>query len=705
MLSDLAYTLRQLPFVRILIPYVAGIYLQLQTQSNYGVYIYVLGIVFLIWVLYSSFAKQTYRYRFVYGIFLNLSLIILGVLSANVASPKKFNHYDKTSISTAIVTEPIEEKDNSFKTILKLVELKIGDSVYTDNHKIIAYLAKDSMSRKLIYGDKIVFSSKISDIQVAGNPYEFNYKKYLFGKKIIAQTYINTGNFQVIDKNCGYTIFSIAYAVRNYLSDIYTENNIQGQELAVLKAITYGDKSDLTKDTKKSYIAAGAMHVLAVSGLHVGIIYFLLNLILGRLDKLKYKNKNYGRYLKAVILLLSLWFFALLSGFSASVSRAAVMFSFFIIGSALNRPVSIYNSLAASAFLLLTINPFMLFEVGFQLSYIAVISIVYLQPKIEGLITVKNKILHWAWSLTSVSIAAQIGTGPVSLYYFHIFPNWFILANIIVIPAVTFIVYSAASLFLTSFIPFVSDLFSHILKYIVAGLNYSVEFIEKLPFSTTDNISFDSMNLIFTYLLFLSAILFLVLKKVKFLFGMLGIIVIILVAGSIKSYTYQTQKYIYIYNINKHKNINFIAGKNNIIACDSDLMKTKNLEFATKGNFLHLHNTVITYCNLNDSGLQNNKILKKKGNYFSFLGKTVLLADNSNQLKYTSNKKINIDYLILSQNIYVDIQGILNLYKPGIIIFDGTNKNFRINKWKEQCKKLNQKYWSIPKQGAFEAKL
>ena len=704
MLSELAYILRQLPFFRILLPFIGGVYFQLQTQSNFSGYAYILSFILLIWVIFDNFSKTIYKFRFVYGVIFYSVLVVLGIISVKISAPKRFNFYDKEITATAILTEPIDEKDNSYKTVLRLVEIKNGDTTYTDNHKILTYFAKDSAAKQLKYGDKIVFSATISEITVPGNPHEFNYKKYLYGKKIVAQTYLNTGKYQLIKNNCGYTIFSIAYSVRSTLADIYRENHIEGQELAVLQALTLGDKSELTQETKKSYVAAGAMHILAVSGLHVGIIYFLLNLLFGKLDKLKYKEKNYGRVLKAAILIFSLWFFALLSGFSASVSRAAVMFTFFIIGSALNRNVNIYNSLAASAFLLLTINPFLLSEVGFQLSYIAVISIVYLQPKINNLFTFKNKILRWAWSLTSVSIAAQIGTGPVSLYYFHIFPNWFILANLIVIPAATLIVYSAASLFITSFIPYISDFFAIILKYIVSGLNYSVEFIEKLPFSVTDNISFGIDNLAFTYLLIISLTMFFVMKKVKFLISSLSIISILLIFGIVKKYEIYSQKYIYVYNIRKSQNINFIDGKNNILAGDSLIMTGKNLEFATKGNFLHLQTPKMTFINLKDSVFESNP-LKKAGNYFSFLNKKILLIDNSDQLKFTSNKKIDIDFLILSKNIYVFIEDILELYSPKTVIFDASNKDFRIEKWKEECKKFKLNFCSIPEQGAFCAKL
>ena len=179
------------------------------------------------------------------------------------------------------------------------------------------------------------------------------------------------------------------------------------------------------------------MHVLAVSGLHVGIIFFILNFLLTPLNR----NKRLLK-IKLFLLVGALWFYAFLTGLSPSVMRSCTMFSFIVVGENLNKRTNIYNTLAASAFLLMLINPLIIFGAGFQLSYIAVISIVFFQPRLAALVAVKNRILKYVWDLFTVSVAVQIGTAPISIFYFHQFPVYFWLSNFIVIPGAALILYN-----------------------------------------------------------------------------------------------------------------------------------------------------------------------------------------------------------------------------------------------------------------------
>ncbi len=427
--------LRQLPLLRLLVPLIIGILFQIEFNIRLEYFLYFIIISLIIWFLINKFYDGVYKFRFLFGTIISIIFFAFGAILTNLNTAKKFQFTDKQIIATAIISEFPEEKKNTFKTLLKINQV-LSDSIkYTGSSKIITYIQKDSLTNKLTYGDKIIFSGRPRNVKNPGNPHEFDHKKYLFGKSIIEQMYLKSGSWRILEHNKASSIFSFAGKLRKKLKQIYKNFSINGQDLAVLSALTLGDKSELTEETQRSYVSSGAMHILAVSGLHVGIIYFVLNYIFSFLDKLKIRKYNYGKFIKAVILLFSLWFFALLSGLSPSVRRASIMFSFFIVGATLSRTINIYNSLGASAFLLLVINPYLIKSVGFQLSYIAVLSIVYLQPKIENIFIIRNKILFKIWLLISVSIAAQIGTAPIALYYFHIFPNWFILTNLIVIPA------------------------------------------------------------------------------------------------------------------------------------------------------------------------------------------------------------------------------------------------------------------------------
>ena len=306
------------------------------------------------------------------------------------------------------------------------------------------------------------------------------------------------------------------------------------------------------------YSSSGAMHVLAVSGLHVGIIYLLLNSLFLFFEKFKY-----GKYLKAVFLILSLWAYALLTGLSPSVLRAATMFSFIIIGSALKRQTNIYNTLAASAFVLLLYNPYILLQVGFQLSYAAVLGIVYLQPKLYKLIYTKHWLLDKIWAITTVSIAAQLATFPLDIYYFHQFPNYFLLSNLFVIPLATFIIGGGVLLFVTSVIPFFPGSLAWVVNKILMLLNFSVQWVENLPYSLSLGISITVLETIIVYtiiILFFSSI---IKWKPRLLQLSLALVIFFMILQIKEQYRTGKQQYFIVYDVPKERAIDFVDGNKN----------------------------------------------------------------------------------------------------------------------------------------------
>ena len=228
-----------------------------------------------------------------------------------------------------------------------------------------------------------------------------------------------------------------ALKLRKSFINIFENQGISGRNFAVVTALVLGMDDYLDNDTRKEFSSAGAIHILCVSGLHVGVIYMVLNALLFFL-----KRNKYARALRSLILLIGIWFYAMLTGLAPAVLRAATMFSFVIIGTGIKRKAGVFNSLTVSAFILLLFNPFLIYNVGFQLSYAAVIAIVAIQPTIYQIWQPKNKIADNIWGITTVSVAAQLGTAPLGLFYFHQFPNYFIITNLIAIPLATLILYA-----------------------------------------------------------------------------------------------------------------------------------------------------------------------------------------------------------------------------------------------------------------------
>lgn len=696
MFIKLITELKKLPFIRIIFPFIAGIFFETERFSNHVFYIIPIVLLSLFFGVFYFLhrIKKHHKLRFTAGIAVYSAFFLLGGYFTNLYSEKESILTDKEITAKAIIISLPEEKENTYKFIAE-INIAYTDSLFfKQKEKILIYALKDCASAALEYGDEIIFSGTLQSITNSGNPKEFDYKSFLYKKGIRNRFYLQAGKYKVSNKNKGNMIVAFAEKTRAQLSSIYRKNGIEGDEFAVLAALTLGDKSELDNEIKNAYSASGAMHILAVSGLHVGIIYVIINYLLSFLDKLKYRNFAVGKYSKAIILILFLWFFAFLTGLSPSVRRAAIMFSFLIVGKALDRPLSIYNSLASSAFVLLLINPFLVFEVGFQMSYLAVLSIVIFQPHIDSFFNPKNKIIQAIWSLTAVSIAAQIGTAPISLYYFHIFPNYFMLTNIIVIPLATGIVYGAAILFAVSFISPVAAVAAFLLKKIVFLLNFTVKTVESFPFSYTQNITFNIIDLVLFVIIIISLYFFMVQKNSRALHFVFVSFIAFLISGFVLKYYNYSTKQVYIYNVNKESAYRFTYKNTNILYTYDSCEISSNVKYAVQNHLVATAGTKFNLRNIENGASQSGQFLK-------FGDKKFLIINSKDQVKFKGNKKIKLDYIILSKNIYVYINDILELYEPGQIIFDSSNKLMRIERWREECEEAGIQYFSVPEQGAF----
>ncbi len=405
-------------------------------------------------------------------------------------------------LMAATVLETPQEKTNSYKSLLLLHSVNTKDTLFGTREKVLVYFEKTEDINQLKPGSQIIFEQSPEPIENRRNPYEFDYKNYLKKKHIFRQVYLKTGNWSLT----GYTTNTPrlwAETIRDKLLKIYRDQEIGAQETEILSALTLGYKRELDRETKRIFSSAGAMHVLAVSGLHVGIIFFAFSFCFGFLQK-----RRIGKFIYVVLSISFLWGYVFITGLSPSVLRACTMFSLIIIAGNINRRANIYNTLAASAFLLLLVNPNNLFEVGFQLSYMAVFGIVFLQPRIAGLWPVKNKVGLFFWNLISVSIAAQIATFPLSSYYFNQFPTYFLLSNIVVIPAAMLLIPLGLGLLAFSKIPLLAPSIAFVVKWIIKSVYFLLSSIESFPHSTPD-VVLHVPELLFVLVILFSIFLFL----------------------------------------------------------------------------------------------------------------------------------------------------------------------------------------------------
>jgi competence protein ComEC len=623
-------TIQKIPFLRPAIALAFGIYIGSVINATFILLILLSITLFSI----SVFVHHSYKYHLAkwFGLFIQTLFILIGILAVGVHNKKPT--FFEEGICVATLIEKPQEKQNSYKSIINITTVIQNDSIFQTNEKVLVYFEKREDAKSLAPGDQIIFSSSPQLIKNYGNPFEFDYKKYLANKKIYRQIYLPSENWKTTKSQTQFSLTIYAEKIREKLLSVYRNQKLGKNELEILSALTLGYKRELDPETKRIFSSSGAMHVLAVSGLHVGIVFWVITLLFGFLRKQKS-----GRILFVIISILALWSYAFITGLSPSVMRASTMFTIFVIGDNLNRKANTYNSLAASALCLLLFNPNNLFEVGFQLSYSAVFGIVFLQPKLSKLLPVKNKLLKFFWSLLTVSIAAQIATFPLTAFYFNQFPTYFWITNLIVIPAVMILIPLGLALLLFSKITAISTILSFLLNLIIKWCFIILSKIEQLPYSIHE-ISIHSFELLFLIGILLSVYLLIQNFSARHLKVTLTFILFFLVSSLIININQIKSKEIIVYNSPKNITMQLISGRRNYVISQQSIESDKNtINLINRTNIkLRLKSPV---CITRKDTLTDRFISARNG-IILFEGKCILFKDNISK----SLKIILPDYII-----------------------------------------------------------
>ena len=703
--------LNHIPLVRLLIPFIVGVIgvVYLKPNSDYLIFSFGILATFYFTLLLIKLLNSNYQLRWMFGIIIYATTILAGASLTslkykNTSTTNNLLTQKYNQLLTGEITAPTQSKAKSIKAILNIKGVKTQNSWVEANGKVIIYLQKDSLSEQLNVGDVISFEPKLENVPAPKNPNEFDFRKYLSFHLIHQQAFLRSNNWKLIQPAKG-GILKFSNDRRTYLIASLKKQGITGKELAVASALILGYKDNLDPQLKSAYSSAGAMHVLAVSGLHVGVIFLIFNQLFSFFEKIKH-----GKIIKGILLILILWTYAILTGLSPSVMRAATMFSFIVAAKMTGRVSSFFNTLAASALVLLIYNPLLIMEVGFQLSYLAVIGIVIIQPWINNWFTIRYWLPRKIWEITAVSIAAQIATFPLGLLYFHQFPNYFMLSNLIVIPSAVAILYLGIVTLFFSSVPIVGEYLALLLNYIIKFLNLSVYVIDVLPYSLSENIRFSVTDTWLLYL-FISCMICLIVYR-KFIYIAMGFsfISLFLCSTFFLNYTDLDQRKIIIYNIPKFSAINFIDGKDNILLSDIKLTENRNkLMFHLQNNWInngvrnekiirldHLHKK---HSISNLYRISNNNFFTKR-NYFQFYSSRIAIINNSSQLSQQENK-LAVDLLLITKNTKLTITELLKQFPPHQPVIDASNSTHTSNRFKQEAATLDIACWSVLLDGAF----
>jgi competence protein ComEC len=662
--------IHRIPFLRILAAFLGGIFFSYYFSPRIGIFwLVALAILLIVSFVLTIGNKVTFVIAFLLFCF----LFSAGILRFQTYNSKpdllSGNYYTVT-----IMEYPIK-KQKSFKTEARLINVATKDSIFSTKEKIVIYFQPDSLVEQLRPGDQVLFKTQLQEITNPGNPYEFDFKGYMGNRKIFRQVYLASSKWKISGRIVHPNLKIISEKTRHRLLDIYRMNHIDGEKFAILAALTLGYQDALDPETRQVFSSTGTTHVLSVSGLHVGIVFIAINFLFGFL-----RGTKRGKFVFLIISVILLWGFAFITGLSAAVLRATVMFCFLVIGENIQRPVDIYNTLALSAFILLFINPNLVFDIGFQLSYIAVWGIVFFQPRIESWLTFKNRFARWAWSLFCVSLAAQLVTFPLTIYYFNQFPNYFWAANFVIIPASTLFIFLGIAIILFSYFPMISSILSQITSVLLDWVYFVLGKFQDLPLAVIRNIHISPVQLILLCSSVIVLALFVLVKKSKFLFTAISFILIFYIANIVENYYYTGKDEIIVYNSSGGKLIHLISGfRNYAIFEDSSQLSSydKNLLENVRTSY-HLAKTNFIQ---KDGSFEDDLLFLKKG-VVSFKGKILFIDTNGK----SGFPKIEPDFILTDGQFKEGTSG-----KTQII---NTNNFYR--KEKETGGKFN-----IKKEGAF----
>lgn len=632
------------------------------------------GLLVLLLFLILFIIHRIQKNVFLFGGIAGLCFCALGVFISALSNPKNYtSHYSHRPIKS----------DASFHLTISEV---LKPTLYSDRYiarvrymnstavtgKVLLGIPKDSAVQKFSIDDKVLAYGNLKKIKGPLNPYQFNYKRYMAQKGVYHQLYLDAKSFSR-KTTTSWSLLGAASRFREFTIQQLKTQPLGLEEIAVMEAILLGQRNDLSDATYDDYKNAGAVHILALSGLHIGILLLLLRFILSPLVQLPH-----GKQLQLFLTLLLLWGFAYVAGMSSSIVRAVTMFSFVAYALYLKRPTNTLNVVTLSLFFLLLTNPSYLFQVGFQMSYAAVYAIVWLYPKLEALWSPPNTFIRKVWQLMAVSCTAQLGVLPISLFYFHQFPGLFFVSNLIVVPFLGIILGLGILVLTLSNLSILPEFLAQFYNGIIGSMNQIVSWIAKQDDFLFREVPFDSVSLVLSYVLIFSFLIFAIKGRTKN--GILVLFSILL---------FQTHTFLAIKRANS---------KTGLILAHQTANSLMLHKQGAKLHVYHKNNLGLDYL------LPNFKIAERiesvsyapLQNSYHIGNKTLYIMDS---LAVYPSK--NVDYLLITQSPKVNMERVLDAVTVGTVLVDGSNYNSLVARWKASCRKKEIPFHFTGEKGAF----
>ncbi|MDP1802891.1 MAG: ComEC/Rec2 family competence protein [Bacteroidota bacterium] len=667
-----------IPFFRILIPFVIGILFSLQF---YPKPVNLLYFVFLIAaaVTLRFFKNQSTYLKRGFLICIDIFFFLLAfnlVHHTNVIEQKKYygNYIQSDSSACLVVTinELPTQKEKFIKCRLRVNEVKTKTGYKKTEGTIFGYFKRSTSDQKLKAGSTFIIKTKLLAVSAPQNPYEFNYQNYLYNKHIYHTAFIDKDAYEVLNVPVQLNpIWYYGLLIKDHILQQLKNSKLSADAYGICAALLTGYDDEIDKQVVESFSHSGTLHVLSVSGLHTGLIYLVLSFLFDLIDK-----KRRYKLLKFIFITVLLWAFALITGFSAPVLRAVIMFNLLGFGKIFFRSDhrNQVNILLVSAFILLCYDPFFITDVGFLLSYFAVFGLLYFQPKLEANWQPENYLLKKFWQATTVSFAATIATLPLTLFFFKQFPLWFFICNILVVPA------SFVILLLSALIVFKMGFVAVLINYLVKGLIAFITFFNSAEYGFIDSIDFSFFDTIFLSFFIIVVTLSIQNRSYRLSVACLVLLIWWQLSALFLSFNSKTEDLLAVYQINKHHTL---AVKNK---------QSTTLNALDSSNFMfHVKPHIISF--------NNTKLNVNEFNYVKKDDKQILILNKPNHWPDIPLAKISL--LVLANNYRLSAKNLEAFSGLKTIVMDGSNNNFSIKKTEELCRKFDVELIKTKQRGAY----
>lgn len=692
-----------MPFVRLLVPMVLGIisgrFFAHALMFDWGMGVCLITLCLFLFLLLRYKRFSLFRITWIFGLIIHVFLCIfcfrLTAYNSERCDPNRFNLLKSDLLVLRVENEPKLSKRN-IRFEAEVIGVFNQQHIKHSSGKILITLEADS-GKKFVpdYGDILLIPAVFHTLEPPYNPGEFDYKLFMENRQIYFQSFVKGNQFRVLAQNTGNSVISFALSLRRKLIIKYNTYLPDQDAAALASTLILGYRADLNKDVIEAYSKTGTMHVLSVSGMHVGIVFLILSFLLRLMDK----NKVLV-LVQIFLITTAIWFYSLISGFSSPVCRAALMISFLLIGKALNKNQNSYNLIAISAFFLLLYYPYYLFDVGFQLSYLAVCGLVYFHPKLYQSLYIKNKIVDYAWSYCALSLAAQLATFPLGLYYFHQFPLYFLLSNLLIVLPVTIIMYAGILLLA---IPF-NFLLIPLGKFLSGLINFTNDIlfrIENLPLASLSGIWLSSFQLLLLYSLILTFVFWSKSRQKIVVFVAMALSIILFMSVSLDQILNLRREELIFFSLRQKSAIAYLKRGKCIVLADLD-SSDRTFSYTIEPSLESRGISDIDFINIESP--QRTDSYWSDSNFMQFGNFRVLRWDRKISLP-TSAEKLGVDILILSHNPIQKLTEISSFVEFNKVLIDPTNSDYKIRDWLSEAAKLNISVYVLKKSPAYIIKL